>query len=306
MEIIKEISSLIRFCGRLFHKAGDILIRLDKKIIKNGFDEKKHLKKAIESTKYDMVVSPDEPYYSAQYWHWIKKNLDFCCLPKNGRYLSLGCGQGRLSLPLAEWCFPTGNVVGVDFSGEAIEQAIKHAERVGRTNVSFKKEDILSFLKTQKTNSCDGALLIEVIFFFPDYVSALEEIYRVLKPGGILFVSFRSQYFTTLHALDRNSWADIDIILEKRSGQLAGSDVCFTWQKSKEIADILSATGKFQILTMAGIGCCSGIPGDPHEIICRPSLLDEKQGKQLMKLETAVAESVPDAGRYIFCAARKE
>lgn len=305
MEIIKKTSVFIRFLGRVFHKVGDIFTNIDKKFAKDKFDMEKHAKKAMESTKYDMVASPDEPYYRAQYWHWIKKDLDLCNSPKSGKYLALGCGQGRLAMPLAEWCSPNGKVTGIDFSESAIEQAVKYAKEQNILNIDYKTAEIVSFLKTQKSNFYDGVFLIEVIFFFPDYQRALEEIYRVLKPGGILFVSFRSRYFSALHALQRNCWADIDTILEKRSGRLAGSDVCFTWQRSNEIPEILSATGEFEILTMAGIGCCSGIPGDPHEFICQPSLSDKEERQKLMKLELAVAESVPDAGRYILCVAKK-
>lgn len=292
------------FCGRAFHKMGDILVNIGRKTIRE-FDYSKHIKKAIASAHYDMVTAPDESYYKDQYWYWIKKHLDSSRLPKKGRYLALGCGQGRLSLPLTRWCSPEGNVLGIDISKEALSEAVKHAEKENISNIIYQEADILPFLKKQQSNSYDGALFIEVIFFLPAYKEALAEIYRVLKPGAILFLSFRPRYFSALHALERGSWSDIDTILEKRSGQLSGSDVCFTWQRSNEIEGILSDAGSFEILTIAGIGCCSGIPGDPHEFICRPSLLSQKEKEKLMKLELAVAESVPDAGRYIFCAAKK-
>ena len=61
----------------------------------------------------------------------------------------------------------------------------------------------------------------------------------------------------------------------------------------------------FKILNTCAIGCCSGIKGDPHSSIVRPSLLHEKEKEILMKLEIDLAESVPDAGRYMLCVVKK-
>ena len=267
----------------------------------------RHRNKIIRSTKnYDMAASPDESYYQGQYWHWIKKYLDFSKLSKSGKYLDLGCGQGRLSMSLAKWCANNGKVIGVDFSKTAVEQASQYASESGLSNIDYYMTDILSFLKEKNSNSFDGVLLLEVTFFLPEYRSVLKEIKRILKLGGLLFVSFRSQYFDALYSVSKCNWNDIDTILKNRIGRLGGGDVYFTWQTSSEIVNLMEKELKFEILDLCGIGCCSGIEGDPHASIARPSYLNKNEKDILMKLEIDLANSVPDAGRYILCIARKK
>jgi hypothetical protein len=59
------------------------------------------------------------------------------------------------------------------------------------------------------------------------------------------------------------------------------------------------------LVTLQGIGVASGIPGDSHDSIARPSMLDDSQRASLMKVELALGESVPDAGRYMLAIGRK-
>ncbi len=281
------------------------MVKAEKRLEKKEYDALSHLREAVRSAeKHDMVSSPDEPYYKEQYWHWIKKYLDSEKMPVNGTYLGLGCGQGRLTMPLAQWC-REGKVIGVDLSEKAVIQAQSYAKENNILNIDYRVQDIHSFLKSEPSDSYDGALFIEVIFFLPEYEGALREIKRVLKPGGLLFASFRSQYFTALNIANRRNWNDVDLVLEKRADRLGGSDVCFTWQTGKEIRQLMQDKTGFEVLNLLGIGCCSGIEGDPHAYVARPSFLDREGKEALMKLETSLAESVPDAGRYVLCIAKK-
>lgn len=301
------IDNLLRFFIRLLRKVLNISINIERRLIKDRDNTTFHRNQIIRSTqRYNMVTSLDEPYYQEQYWHWIKKYLDFSKLPVSGRYLDLGCGQGRLSIPLAKWCANKGKVIGVDFSKIAIEQARQYASESGLSNIDYYTVDILSFLKEKNPNSFDGILLLEVTYVLPEYCSVLKEIKRILKPGGLLFVSFRSQYFDVLYSVAKHNWDDIDTILKNRIGRLGNGDIYFTWQTSNEMAHLIEKKLKFEILDLCGIGCCSGIEGDPHGFITRPSGLNKNERKTLMKLEIALADSVPDAGRYILCIARKK
>ena len=62
---------------------------------------------------------------------------------------------------------------------------------------------------------------------------------------------------------------------------------------------------KFEIIDLTGIGCCSGIGGDPHASVIRPSQLDQGNRQKLMELEVGLGRNVPDAGRYMLAAAVK-
>lgn len=318
MESITEIiNNFFRFFIRLVRKVLNIsirveryliyiLARVERQLISNEYIKTNQKNKIIQSTKYDMVVSPDEPYYQEQYWHWIKKYLESSRLLPSGTYLDLGCGQGRLSMPIAKWCSKGGKVIGVDFSDGAINQARQYAARTNIKNIDYIQEDILKFAQSRKDASFDAVFLLEVTFFMPEYLSVLKEIKRILKPNGLLFASFRPQYFNALCMARSHNWNNIDMLLERRMGRLYGGDICFTWQTSGEVVDLIGKELDFDILNVCAIGCCSGIGGDPHDSIARPSYLDEDEKKKIMELEIALAESVLDAGRYILCIARKK
>src|SRR5436305_54994 len=65
-------------------------------------DHRAHSDAVIESTiRYDMAAAPDEAYYQSQYWHWIHQALDSQAINSDATCLDLGCGQGRLTIPLA-------------------------------------------------------------------------------------------------------------------------------------------------------------------------------------------------------------
>lgn len=305
MDFVKNIFNtfLVLFI-KLISRALRLLIIIKKRLTGDIYNEKLHKNLVIESTKYDMVTSANEPYYQEQYWHWIAKHIINENLPNNGNYLDIGCGQGRLSIPLAEWCSKSGGkVTGVDFSKTAIETANQYINKIGLSNVEYHNKDILEFVKSAKDNSYDAILFIEVSFFMPDYKSVLKEAKRILKPNGLLFASFRPQYFDALCVIKNNFWDDINIILKERKGKLFNSDAVFTWQTSKEIYNLMEQSLQFKTLDLLGIGCCSGIKGDPHSFVM-PSILDESKKKSLMELEIALAHEIPDAGRYMLYVGR--
>ena len=299
-------SVLLLFCIRFFKKMLRVLIAMEKRVAKSAYHGLQDRAGIIRSTlKHNMVFSADEQYYQEQYWHWILTYLDGNNLPSDGTYLDLGCGQGRLSMPLAKWC-AKGKVVGVDFSSRAIDQAEEYALKFGLSNIEYHAHEMLAFLRSKNSNSFDGAMFIEVVFFMPEYRSILQEIQRVLKPKGLLFASFRPQYFYALHSVNNRAFDDVDAVLHNRVGGLGGQNTHFTWQTSGDIKHLMENELQFELLDMYGIGCCSGLKGDPHEDIARPSLLSNDERKKLMEVEIAMARSVPDAGRYILSVALKK
>ena len=284
-----------------------VLVKIEKKISKDRDSRFFHQKEIIRSAKdHNMVSSPDEPYYREQYWYFIEKFLKENSFLKDGNYLDLGCGQGRFSFPLSKWISHKGKITGVDISKEAIIYAKKEAEKEGLNNISYKVEDILPFVKSQKDNSFEGIFFLEVTIYFPEYREVLNEIKRILKPNGFLFVSFRPQYFNMLNILKEKRWDDLLLIKNNRLGKLGGGDVSFTWQTSDEVKDIIEIELNLKILELRAIGPLSGMKGDPHYYISNPSSLKENEKKKLMELELYLSKSLLDNGRYIFCIAQKK
>ena len=99
--------------------------------------------------------------------------------------LDCGCGPGAITLGLAEAVAP-GEVVGVDLEPGMVEQASAFAKERLVGNVRFQVGDIneLPF----PGDSFDAAYTSSVLEHLADPVRALQELYRVLKPAGLVAV----------------------------------------------------------------------------------------------------------------------
>ena len=102
-------------------------------------------------------------------------------LPENARVLDLGCGPG---IPRTKELAKYFNVVGIDFSYNQIKQARKHVpeaefHRMDMTKMTFEPE------------SFHGIFSSYAIIHVPKEQKAglFADIYRILKPGGILVAS---------------------------------------------------------------------------------------------------------------------
>ncbi|MBB1243863.1 class I SAM-dependent methyltransferase [Streptomyces durbertensis] len=97
-----------------------------------------------------------------------------------GVVLDIGCGDGSAAATAAPMLRPH-RLVGVDWSQDALRRASRHltAVRGGLTDPG------LPFA----TGSADAALFSEVIEHLVDPDAALDELRRVLRPGGHLLLS---------------------------------------------------------------------------------------------------------------------
>lgn len=102
-----------------------------------------------------------------------------------GPILDLGCGLGRLSLPLARM-FPFIDVVGVDVSTEMLRQAEadRAAERL--RNLLYLAGDGRKIPALPWSEKCSGAYSVLLFQHIPPSAveQYLHEIARVLVPGG--------------------------------------------------------------------------------------------------------------------------
>lgn len=97
------------------------------------------------------------------------------------RVLDLACGSGIYSRRLAKR-LRGGQVVGLDLSGPMLRYAARTARDAGLSNLSLIQGSALALPFAPSSFdvvNCCGALHL-----FPDVPKALEEICRVLTPGG--------------------------------------------------------------------------------------------------------------------------
>ena len=156
----------------------------------------------IDFNTLDSMMRHDEKYKSARAkglpgWGGVERvsNLpqilderyySFKNTPTSGKLLELGCGAGNLSIELSNRGF---DVTGVDFSDTAIEWAKDNAKSNTKF-INFRVADVTnlnSFVSEYFDVLYDGNCLHCIIG--NKRVLAIAEWKRLLKPGGILFIS---------------------------------------------------------------------------------------------------------------------
>lgn len=100
--------------------------------------------------------------------------------------LDAGCGPGRLTIPLSKAVGETGKVTALDLQEEMLEEVQERAKKNNCANITYLLGAIGEGLLPE--NTFDRAVLITVLGEIPDKEKALQELYRCLKPGGILLI----------------------------------------------------------------------------------------------------------------------
>lgn len=111
--------------------------------------------------------------------HWALGQID-----PGQIVLDLGCGAGTDLLIAAQMTGPAGRVIGVDMTPAMLEQARASAEQMGLANVEL-HESLIETLPLTNA-SVDVVISNGVIDLVPDKEAVLDEIDRVLRPGGRL------------------------------------------------------------------------------------------------------------------------
>lgn len=109
-------------------------------------------------------------------------------IPPNSTGLDIGCGPGDTTFELYDILGIGSRVTGIDISKKMVEKATKNGCDLGYDGVKFVKMDAESL--EFEDNSFEVVTCIFTFQFFPDKAKALREIYRVLKPGGVLGLFF--------------------------------------------------------------------------------------------------------------------
>jgi ArsR family transcriptional regulator len=89
----------------------------------------------------------------------------------------LGCGTGEVTSRLAPW---VKQVIGIDSSAAMLKAAKSRCDRFG--NVDLRRGDLTAVPIDDQT--CDAALMVLVLSYLPDPALAIQEMARILSPGG--------------------------------------------------------------------------------------------------------------------------
>ncbi|HTK06393.1 MAG TPA: class I SAM-dependent methyltransferase [Ktedonobacteraceae bacterium] len=114
--------------------------------------------------------------------------LSLLSLKSTDHVLEIGCGAGR-ALEIVTAQVPAGHVSGIDYSPTMIEASRRRNSRaIAMGHLELFQADVMQLPFADA--SFDTIWSIHSIYFWPDRDRALAEIARVLKPGGLLVLTF--------------------------------------------------------------------------------------------------------------------
>jgi 2-polyprenyl-3-methyl-5-hydroxy-6-metoxy-1,4-benzoquinol methylase len=96
-----------------------------------------------------------------------------------------GCGSGHAINVMAQ-AFPASRFTGIDFSEQAIATGIREAAERGLTNAAFESHNLAEL---DKADAYDVITVFDAIHDQAQPARVLENIYRALRPGGVLLMA---------------------------------------------------------------------------------------------------------------------
>lgn len=161
--------------------------------------------------KIDTIRSWDDDYYhpiaERFYDRAVAKMLQLMEVPEGETVLDAGCGPGVHSVRAARMGY---KVNAIDISRSMLDTACQRVASAGLSaSVSFRQEDLTQL--SIETNSIRYAFSWGVIIHIREVENALNELTRIVTPGGKLAL-----YVTNNGALDQKLESVARLLLRKR------------------------------------------------------------------------------------------
>ncbi len=141
----------------------------------------------LEALKYDPKLVNALPQEVVSSYCGVGNPFSLGKINKGDVILDIGCGAGVDTIVAAMMTGPTGRVVGIDIVSEMVQRA--------KSNLGMTDEKNINFIETSGEDlpfedaEFDVVISNGVINLIPDKEALLEEVMRVLKPGGCLMVA---------------------------------------------------------------------------------------------------------------------
>jgi ubiquinone/menaquinone biosynthesis C-methylase UbiE len=171
------------------------------------------LQRRVQRYGWDKASSYYETFWIKQLAPAQDELLDLASLSPGDKILDIACGTGLVSFRAAEIVGNNGFVVGTDISEKMVEHCQRKVDEENLRNLYFARMDAEELSLDQ--GLFDKALCALGLMYMPVPIKALEEMRKLLKPGGSTSVLVWGR---------RNhcGWAAVFEIVEKR----IASDVC--------------------------------------------------------------------------------
>ena len=119
--------------------------------------------------------------------HYMRPVLDRLDIQPGDTVLELGPGPGVFTISAAQRLGESGRIIAIDIQPEMIAQLSIRLRMAGITNVETHIGS--AYELPIPDESVDRAFLVTVLSEIPDPSRALQELRRVLKPGGMLSIT---------------------------------------------------------------------------------------------------------------------
>ncbi len=118
---------------------------------------------------------------------WVPALLNAVRLQSGERVLDIACGTGFVARQAAECVGEAGTVTGVDINVGMLAMAKAATANSAALTIDWREADVSAL--PYPDGSFDVALCQQGLQFFPDRLGALQEIRRILVPGGRIGLS---------------------------------------------------------------------------------------------------------------------
>lgn len=165
------------------------------------------LQRRIQRYGWDKAVD----YYEHHWQHQLApaqiRLLEMAAIRPGERVLDVACGTGLVTCRAARQVGEHGSIMGVDVAGKMVAYAQQVAASQRLRQLTWARMDAEALLLPDE--SFDVALCALGLMYVPHPIKALQEMYRVLKPGGRAVAAVWGQR-------NRCGWAEIFPIVDAR------------------------------------------------------------------------------------------
>lgn len=147
--------------------------------------------KIRDASSYDPLTAEFDRFTRRLTLPLAERMVDLVRLGRSDRVLDLGTGTGIVALSAAKKRGFQGTITGVDLSEGMLSVARVRACEEGLSNrVGFCRMDAEAL--GLANSSFDVVLSLFALLHFPNPISALQELFRILRPGGRLVLAVGS------------------------------------------------------------------------------------------------------------------